>query len=954
MGSCSDSREHTLHPRARPPSLPTHSRQRAALLATTRQVALENDRRGGAVHELVPPPARHPFRLQPFAGLQSRSRLVLQLDGNNKALAKSQDHRLDPPSASTDSGHGARNANHDRLRLPLTRPGRDTVGHPCGTTEGNGREPRGDTFVGVAHRNPYPLRPDVQRQPSHGPRIARVSGFAAMPQGTIASGMEGKALAIDSGKAWRLARARGGAWLAIWLALAPCVASADQASGTTPTQPAPVVSAAAPSVPPPTEPAVAAPTQELPVPTAPGQVAPPQTISLQATHQQMVEDQFICAQGNVRISYQDIRLQCDVIELDQKTMVVKASGNVVLDQAGTRMACDRLEFDLVKKTGTLYKVDAFLPPTYSFRGAELEKLDETHYRFHDGVFTSCSLTDDSPPWSIEISDATVEQEGYGHFRGVSLRVQGVPVFYTPRLLWPVKRDRAAGLMVPNIGYNNRRGAYLGNAFFWPISRSVDTTAYLDLYSEGWVGIGDEARWAPTDNARGQLLLYALKDPDGRWEWKAFGRHSQLFAGGYSIKAELQEISDIDFFQEFERTFDRNTMRTLYSYLTLTRNWGSQSLNLRTDHRRTFFSTSVPGTQTTVILDRLPELEYRLRSTRVGTTPLYLSLVALADQLRVDRSATLYGRYGRFDLFPTVSLLTPGFPWLSITPTVGARETYYTAQYSRTRTTLVSEPLSRLYWTGGVSLVGPSISRVWNLESNRKIKHLLEPRIEYSYVSNPGDVSRIPVFDEKDSVLVTNRLRWYLANRLFYKQGETGSREVASLELSQEYSFSDLFPAAGSGLEPSRRGPFTIALRTSPWLGSNLDVRADFEPVTKNLRGTAVTGGVSKGGSSLGLTWYASYNPVTEKAVSSQTRLYGALAPGNGRWRLEAQAAYDIHNQLLMEERFTFRWRGSCWTAYAEFRDYRIEPYKTRDYRIAIDLTGLGTFLDIHGGLDSDN
>ena len=552
------------------------------------------------------------------------------------------------------------------------------------------------------------------------------------------------------------------------------------------------------------------------------------------------------------------------------------------------MACDRLEFDLADKTGTLYQVDAFLPPTYNFRGAELEKLDETHYRFHDGVFTSCSLTDDSPPWSIEISDATVELEGYGHFRGVSLRVQGVPVFYTPRLLWPVKRDRAAGLLVPNIGYNNRRGAYLGNAFFWPISRSVDTTAYLDLYSEGWIGIGDEVRWAPTETARGQLLLYTLKDPDGRWEWKAFGRHSQLFAGGYALKAELQEISDIDFFQEFERTFDRNTMRTLYSHLTMTRNWGSQSLNLRTDHRRTFFSTSVPGTQTTVILDRLPELEYRLRSTRIGTTPLYVSLVALADQLRVDRSATLHGRYGRFDLFPTVSLLTSGFPWLNITPTVGARETYYTSQYSRTRTTLVSDPLSRLYWTGGVSLVGPSISRIWNLESDRKLKHLLEPRIEYSYVSNPGDVSRIPIFDERDSVLVTNRLRWYLANRLFYKQGETGSREVASLELSQEYSFSDLFPAAGSGLEPSRRGPFSIWLRTTPWLGSSLDARADFEPVTKNLRSTSVSGGVSKGGSSLGLTWYASYDPISEKAVSSQTRLLWSPCPQ--QWSLAVRSS----------------------------------------------------------------
>ncbi len=684
------------------------------------------------------------------------------------------------------------------------------------------------------------------------------------------------------------------------------------------------------------------------------QSTPAGMISLQATHQQMVEDQFVCAEGNVRVMFQDIHLQCDSIELDQKTMKVKTSGNVVLDQGGTRMACDRLEFDLNRKTGTLYKVDAFLPPTYYFRGASLEKLDETHYRLRNGLFTSCALTDDSPPWSIQISDATVELEGYGHFRGVSLKVQGVPVFYTPRLLWPVKRDRAAGLLVPNIGYNNRRGAYLGNAFFWPITRSIDTTGFLDLYSKGWVGIGDEVRWAPTESARGQLQLYTLRDPDGRWEWKALGRHNQLFAGGYALKAELQEISDIDFFQQFERTFDRNTLRTLYSHLTLTRNWGAQSVNLRTDHRRTFFSTTVPGTQTTVTLDRLPELEYRLRSTRVGGTPLYFSLVALADQLRMDRSPTLYGRYGRLDIFPTVSLLTSGFPWLNITPTLGARETYYTSRYSQNRTALESDPLRRSYWTGGLSLVGPSISRIWSLSSDRKLKHLVEPRIEYSYVSNPGDLSAIPVFDEKDSVLVNNRLRWTFANRLFYKEGETGSREVASLEVSQEYSFSDLFPAASAGLAPSRRGPLSLWLRTSPWLGTNIDARADFEPVTKSLRSTALSGGVSKGGSSLGLTWYASYDPVDRKAVSSQSRLYGALAPASGRWRLEAQAAYDIHNRLLLEERYTFRWRGSCWAAYAEIRDYRIAPYKTRDYRISIDLTGLGTFLDIHGGLDTGN
>ncbi|HNX51953.1 MAG TPA: putative LPS assembly protein LptD, partial [Thermoanaerobaculaceae bacterium] len=344
--------------------------------------------------------------------------------------------------------------------------------------------------------------------------------------------MERTALPIAAGTTAWPRHAAVGAWLVAGLALA---ASGMAATEPTPTPPAPTT--ASEPAPPPGIPPPAAPASPAMTDTPQTQSTPAGMISLQATHQQMVEDQFVCAEGNVRVMFQDIHLQCDSIELDQKTMKVKTSGNVVLDQGGTRMACDRLEFDLNRKTGTLYKVDAFLPPTYYFRGASLEKLDETHYRLRNGLFTSCALTDDSPPWSIQISDATVELEGYGHFRGVSLKVQGVPVFYTPRLLWPVKRDRAAGLLVPNIGYNNRRGAYLGNAFFWPITRSIDTTGFLDLYSKGWVGIGDEVRWAPTESARGQLQLYTLRDPDGRWEWKALGRHNQLFAGGYALKAE---------------------------------------------------------------------------------------------------------------------------------------------------------------------------------------------------------------------------------------------------------------------------------------------------------------------------------------------------------------------------------------------------------------------------------
>jgi LPS-assembly protein len=693
-------------------------------------------------------------------------------------------------------------------------------------------------------------------------------------------------------------------------------------------------------------------------------VVPSELVTINAEHQQWIQDQLWCAQGDVHLLYQDISLRCDEVEVDLKTLHLHAEGNVLLDQGQTRMACSRIEFDLEKKVGTLYDVEAFLPPTYHFRGKKMEKLDETHYRFHNGLFTSCDLSDTkAPPWSIEVRDALVELEGYGHFRGAALKVRGIPFFYTPRLIWPIKRDRAAGFLVPSFGFSTQRGAYLGNSFFWPISRSFDTTLFLDLYSKRFLGLGEEFRWAPADNARGELLGYFVWDPTAkRWEWKANGKHNQLFPGGYALHAQLQEVSDLEFFQQFEGAIDRNALRTLYSFATLSRTWGPQALNLRADHQRTFFTDPNSGVTSEVDLDRLGEAEYRLRSTRIGLSPLYASAVASADEFQVNRSATLRGRYGRIDLFPTLTLLTPGLAWLSVTPSVGARETYYTSQYSADQQYLVAEPLSRHYATAGLSIVGPSFSRIWSESNGDKVKHLIEPRLDYSYVSQPGDLSRIPIFDEKDSVLVTNLVTWTLANRLFVKSGPAGSREVASLEISQPYSLSVPLTLARSSYDPateqttsvpaSQRGPLDLWLRLTPFPTATLDARADFDPVTHKLQSTSLSGGFYKGANGLNLTWYSGYDPLQGGALSSQTRVYFGVAPGGAPWRVESQTAYDIHNEKLLEQRFAFRWRGSCWSVLAELRDYRIAPYKNRSYRIAIDLTGLGTFLDIHGALDT--
>jgi LPS-assembly protein len=686
-------------------------------------------------------------------------------------------------------------------------------------------------------------------------------------------------------------------------------------------------------------------------------------VNVTADEQEWVQDQLWCGLGDVHLTYQDISIRCDEIEVDQETMHLHAEGNVILDQGDTRMTCSRMEFDLNRKVGTLYDVQAFFPPSYSFRGEELEKLDETHYRFHKGLFTSCKLGEAAPPWSIDVRDAVIQLEGYGHFRDASLRVKGVPIFYTPRLVWPVKRERAAGFLTPSFGFNSTRGAYFGNSFFWPVSRSFDTTFFLDLYSKHTLGIGDEMRWAPGEQARGQIAGALIYDPVTKhWKWKATGKHRQLLGNGWSLNASLDEVSDIDFFRQFEHDITQLS-GTLDSYAVLTRSWGPQALNFRTERTRQF-STN-PTTLTTTDeydLERLGEVEYRLRSTRIGETPLYVTAVASADAFRIHR-ASQQGTYDRFDLFPNVSLLAPGFSWLNITPTVGARETYYTVRTSTNGLTLVDQPLSRQYGTAGLSIVGPSFSRLWALANGDKIKHLIEPRIDYTYVSNAGSSGQgstsqpqIPLVDDKDTLLVSNQVLWTLANVLFVKKGPSESRDVVRFEISQPYSFStplttDVYPGVPIPVQ-SHRGPLSLWLNLKPLSTATVDARASIDPVTRNLQSTSLSGSFYQGTNAATLTWYSSYNPVVGGLASSNAALTLSLAPSEARWQIQTTIASDIHQQRLQQQNYVFRWRGSCWGALFEFHDLRNQVYPTRSYRIAIDLTGLGTFLDIHGSMDA--
>jgi len=707
-------------------------------------------------------------------------------------------------------------------------------------------------------------------------------------------------------------------------------------------------------------------------------------LRMTADQQDCQEAQELCLwTGNVKIYYQDVALACDEVLYNGTTMDLVGRGNVVVDQGPSRFTADELHYNLRSKTGLFLNATGYVSPMYTFSGRSIEKLDETRYRVDKAVFTTCEDDTKHSPWSFHLKKALLEVEGYGKFTSSTVKIQGAPVFYLPYMVWPIKKERSPGLLMPGFGYSDRLGAYIGLPVYFPLGRSWDTTFVFEYFSEGFYGIGNELRWAPFQDGAGLLDLYSIYDKESaEWQWRVNGHYDQADVFGFRLQAQIENLSDPDFFQDFDRTFEANTRRDVYSYLFLTQSWGPYSLNLSADHRQTFFNFTDPdlppddpnkNTTYDTLLARLPEAELRVRSTRLARSDVYWSLISSVNLFSVDKRTPkqvrdetgLVGTYWRGDVFPQLTYTLPGPPWLTVTPRLGGRYTYYTARYVKvpdpsnpsgpsTITVFDDEPIDRASVAAGVDIGGPSISRVFDKPKwgFSKFKHLIEPRIEYAYLEGLGIANelQIPIADEVDSTPLDNRVRLSLANRLFGRSEKSlSSVELGSFELFQDLSFSRRLTFGPDGTS-SGWGPMTASLRLTPSPGTGLDARASYDWLNRNITSTSLTGLARNRLGSLNLTWYAGFNPISGERVSSQVRTLINFMKPSFPVTAALHIAYDVQHKEIQQQRYQIGWKGGCWAVSAEYRDLKIGLYPTREFRIVIELKGVGGLPEIKGSL----
>ncbi len=757
--------------------------------------------------------------------------------------------------------------------------------------------------------------------------------------------------------------------------------------------------ARAQQVPPAGPPAITAPAAATPAPAAtpaapaPDRITfelrvPPErgggTISGSAAELESFGEAQVTASGAVEIHYRDVIVHAERLSLDRDTMTVQAEGDVVFDQGPQRISGQRVDFELEQRTGTFWQATAFVHPDYYFSGDVISKTGPNDFAVDNGIFTSCT-GDKSPDWSFAMSSAEVEVEGYAHIKNARLRVKKLPVFYWPYMLWPAKTERTSGLLVPNIGYSKRRGEYLGLAWYQVLGPSYDNTLYVDGYTEGFYGAGDEFRYRPSDTTKGNARFYFFHNEELQEDaWRLDWAHvADKLPFGMRGVVDIEHYSDFEVFRDFERSESQNTRRYVYSNAFVSGNWGAHSLNILADRRETFLGNN----QETVLQSQLPEIAYRLRERKLGASPFYLSLGATANYLSAERAGSYSAGYGRFDLQPEVKLPLRPAPWLSVAVAAGGRATWWGDSYSTYEVdpvTGVSEQrcgdetvaadqvycgdtLTRVYPAGSVEMVGPSFSRIFDTggKSFSKFKHVIEPRWTYGYTGNFDEQSRVAQFDEIDLLIPSNFAEIALVNRLLARPADAtqgGAFEILSFELSQAYSFDQTQPLQRSrdGLTTDPSSPLFAKLRFNPSRAFSLQAQAAYNTLFAGLDSTSLSGTAKLRRGNLGLTWFTRYasesynDPGRSDTISDQIRFAFGYEILPQRLRLEGQVNYDVANGDIQQQRYFLNYISQCWGVQLEGREYTRGLVVDRDYRLSVTLKNVGTFLDISGGASSGN
>ena len=532
----------------------------------------------------------------------------------------------------------------------------------------------------------------------------------------------------------------------------------------------------------------------------------------------------------------EVTIKADWIAYDMVLGNIKARGNIVIEGDEDTLYAEKADINLTGETGSFSNAKIIRKDKdLHFEGEEIQKTGLNSYHIENGWVITCKLKDgETPPWSLSSSDTTINPNGYAVMKHAKFNVKGVPIFYTPYMVVPIKSTRQTGFLFPEISNSSNNGFGLNLPFFINISDSTDMTLFPEYYSNRGIMPGVEFRYVQSAGNKGSIMGSYLDDQltdpsetdyyadtgfthtnsDRYW---VRGKADHGFNNGVETRVDLDLVSDRDYLTEFNSGvtgFDKSNDRFLDTYgrgfqnktndqrentLKFLKSWTGMSLEanfLGINDVRQEQSTEqivvvdeVTGEETLIDPAVNPDALWKLPSIDfTGSQPLGDTTFLLdwdADYVNYWREEGLGGH--RFDIAPRLSSAIPMGQFLESRAELGIRDTYYIVTTNGDSEWENDDTQNRLLFDFFTEIES-TLVRDFTSSSNSSegVTHEVRPYISYAYLPDV-DQEDLPHFDSVDFVDQRNGITYGIDN-FFDLFGGTDDREYGYFKIQQTYDF----------------------------------------------------------------------------------------------------------------------------------------------------------------------
>ncbi len=458
-------------------------------------------------------------------------------------------------------------------------------------------------------------------------------------------------------------------------------------------------------------------------------------LDINSDYAEIFDNEIYSYVGNVEMTRADQRSVSKKASYDTISEIMDLQGSVYYSEDELALHSESASLNLASDQAKLRDA-LFISPSTPLRGRAktIYRESSSLSRYKSVAYTSCRPGNQD--WVVHASELKMNKiSGQGVARNAWIEFKGTPVFYSPRLSFPIDDRRLSGFLAPSFGYTQRVGLSLETPYYWNIAPNYDATISPRYFSNRGAILGGDFRYL-TEMSKGSAGLEFMPNDSllNKSRYLLGLKDITQFTPHISSSLDLNKVSDKQYFSDLGNALSTSTFSSfLVSQGSL--NYANTGVSL-TAGATSYQSIDPAIRKEGKPYQRLPQVNLNLNH---AFDFMPLNTVMDAEYVYFQHSELVNGQ--RTNVKPAVS-----FPLQTASTFLTPKLSLQNTQYA------LSNPAGGGPASNSISRTLPIFSADSGLTMekdvnffNRSYLHTLEPRLFYLYVPRT-DQSAIPIFD----------------------------------------------------------------------------------------------------------------------------------------------------------------------------------------------------------------